>query len=183
MSRFLGFALITIAASLFCGLLMSAQETRKSNFDSVLGNFPGYHLLSLRERDPDARAFILEHFPKANPSVVHADFDGDGHLDYALLLKDSKSEATKLVVLLCSGDGQCQSVYDLDIATQSGSTYIRPVSAGSRVSQTEAIDTGDSTSPVKLKFTGVRVTYFGQGEIVLYWNAKLRKMEAVQTKD
>jgi hypothetical protein len=39
----------------------------------------------LKELDSDARAFFLQHFPKASPSVVHADFDGDGQLDYALL--------------------------------------------------------------------------------------------------
>jgi len=59
---------------------------------SVLNNFLGYHILKLTEMDGDASAFFLQHFPKGNPSVVHADFDGDGHLDYALLLRNDKAK-------------------------------------------------------------------------------------------
>jgi hypothetical protein len=135
----------------------------------------------LSERDPDARAFFFQRFPKANPSVVHADFDGDGHLDYALLLRNDKAQVTKLVVLLCPEDGHCRNVYELDVSAYSGSTYLRPVARGSKVSQTESIDA--DTVPVNLRFSGVRVTYFGKGEIVLYWNEKLNKIDTITTED
>jgi hypothetical protein len=183
MMRLSGSALVAVVAALICSVVTSAQEKPKSGIDSILSNFPGYHLLSLQERDSDAKAFILRHFPKDNPSVVHADFDGDEHMDYALFLRNNKSGATRLVVLLCPGNGQCKSVYNLDLTTYAGSAYIRPVPVGSQVSQTEAIDTPDHTSPAKLKCTGIRVTYFGKGEIVLYWNRKLKKIEEVQTED
>src|SRR6266849_394419 len=175
-------ALVIALAALFCCAAISAVEDRKNNVDSILSSFPGYHLLTLKERDSDTRAFILQHFPSANPSVVHADFDGDGHLDYALLLRNDKSQATKLVVRLCSEDGHCRNVYELDVSAYSGSVYLRPVTRGSRVSQTEAIDTNHG-APVILKFSGIRVTYFGKGEVVLYWNKKLKKIEGVQTED
>ncbi len=170
-------------STLFYGCIgLSAGEEQKSDVDRILNGFPGYHLLTLKERDSDARAFFTRHFPKANPSVVRADFDGDGHLDYALLLRNDKSEGTKLVVLLCSEDAHCQSVYDVDISPYSGSAYLRPVARGSRVSQTEAIDT-DHSVPVILKFSGIRVAYFGKGEVVLYWSRKLKKIKEVQTAD
>ena len=69
---------------------------------------------------------------------------------------------TKLVVLLCPEDGHCRNVYELDVSANSGSIYLRPVARGSRVSQTEAIDANHS-APVILKFSGIRVTYFGKG--------------------
>jgi len=47
------------------------------------------------------------------------------------------------------------------------------------VSQTEAIDTNDQASPVKLKRVGIELTYFGKGKLVLYWNSKHKKIEEV----
>jgi hypothetical protein len=183
MNRVSASVLVTVFAALFCCLGVVVGGERKSDFDSILSGFPGYHLLTLKERDSDTRAFILQHSPKANPSVVHADFDGDGHLDYALLLRNDKSPATKLVVLLCSEDGHCRSVYELDVTGYSDSVYLRPVARGTGVSQTEAIDTTNHSSPAKLKASGVQVTYFEQGKVVLYWNIKLKKIEEVQTAD
>lgn len=174
---------MVLLVTLFSYAPTSGTEEQSNGVVSIVNRFPGYHLLRLQERNSETRAFVLRHFPRNNLSVVHADFDGDGCPDYALLLEDNKSGATKLVVLLCSGDGRCKSVYDIDVTTHSHSIYIRPVPVGSRVSQTDAIDTKDHTSPVRLNFTGIRVTYFGQAEVVLYWNKKLRKIEEIQTED
>ncbi|MGB0116868.1 MAG: hypothetical protein WCC78_15310 [Terriglobales bacterium] len=127
------------------------------------------------------RAFFVKHFPKDNPSLVRADFDGNGHPDYALLLRDDKTGATKLVVLLCAADGQCKNVYELDETAYAGAVYLRPVSMGSKVSQTEAVS--GNSPPVKLHSTGIQVNYFEKGKVVLYWNRKLQKIEEVQTED
>src|SRR5438477_1947664 len=132
--------------------------TYRNGIDKLLNHFPGDHVLTLSERDSDARDFILKHFPRSNPSVVHADFDGDGHPDYAMLLRDNKSGTTKFVVLLRSGITQYKSVYELDVTPVSGEVYIRPLPIGSRVSQTEEIDTKDYPSPVQLSSTGIELT-------------------------
>jgi hypothetical protein len=110
----------------FCCAAISDTEAQKSAMDVILSRFPGYHVLTLPERDPDAREFIKGHFAKSNPSVVHADFDGDGRPDYALLLKEGKLGTTKLVVLLCSADTQCKTVFDVDVTASSGEVFIRP---------------------------------------------------------
>jgi hypothetical protein len=176
-----GLVLVAVLIYLICGIAMPARGQQKNDVDSILSGFPGYHLLTLKERNSDTRAFILQHFPKANTSIVHADFDGDGHLDYAMLLKNDKSGATKLVVLLCVSEAQCRSVYESDLTGYSEVVYLRSVAAGSRVSETEAA--GTATSAVKLKTTGIQVTYFEKGKVVLYWNKKLKKIEEVQTED
>jgi hypothetical protein len=72
---------------------------------------------------------------------------------------------------------------DEDITSSVGGVFIRPVPIGRRVSQTEAIDTKDYPPPVRLRSTGVEVTYFGQAKVVYYWNAKHKKMETIQTED
>jgi len=183
MTRVPSIVLVVVTTTLLCSYPGSRGQERKSDLDAVVSGFPRYHLLTLKERDADTRAYILQHFPKANPSVVHADFDGDGHLDYALLLQGDKTETTKLVVLLCPEDGHCRSIYELDITGYRGLVYLRRVPPGSVVSQSEAIDSPNPPSPVKLKSPGIEVTYFGQAAIVLYWNSKLKKIETVQTED
>jgi hypothetical protein len=176
-------ASVLFVSFFYCSIGLPAREGHKSDVDNLLSSFPGYHLLTLKERDSDMRAFFVQHFPKANPSVVHADFDGDGLQDYALLLRNDKSPATKLVVLLCYQAEYCRSVYELDVTGYSDSVYLRPLARSTVVSQTEAIDTPNQSSSVKLKISGIQVTYFGKGELVLYWDKKLKKIKEVQTSD
>jgi hypothetical protein len=166
-------------------LAESAAPGQSSEIDRISRQFPGYHVLLLNERDAETKAFILQHFPKSNPSVVHADFDGDGHSDYALLLKNNQSETTRLVVLLCSENQHCTSVFNQEVATDSGyaGIYVRPVRIGSRVSQSEAIETQHYPAPTKLRSVGIEVTYFEKAKVVYYWNKKRKKIEAIQTAD
>lgn len=172
---------VLIAWCFLVSAMSAHTATPSGDIDKVLADLPGYHLLKPTELDADARAFFLQHFPKANPSVVHADFDGDGHLDYALLVRNDKSQLTKLVVLLCVEDGHCRNVSETDVSAYSGAVYVRPVARGAKISQTESAD-ADSV-PVRLKFSGIRVTYFGKGEVVLFWNEKLSKIDTIATAD
>src|SRR5580658_2934687 len=93
----------------------------------ILTDFPGFHVLTVPERDSDTRAFILAHFVKRNPSVARADFDGDGHLDYAVLLKNKKSGVAKFVILLCSENEHCKKACDEDITSYAGDVFIKAV--------------------------------------------------------
>src|SRR5258705_7150681 len=181
MTRTCNRTLLVLFSFVWC-IALSASDGQGTGVDSVLELFPGYQVLTLQERDPNLKAYVVQHFQKANPSVVHADFDGDGHQDYALLLKNDKLGKTILVVALCPADGQCKSVYNLDVSADASSVYIRPVPIGSRVSQTDAIPTSDH-SPGRLKSAGIRLRYYEQAEVVLCWNSKLKKIEEVQTGD
>jgi len=88
----------------------------------------------------------------------------------------------KLQILLCSGEGQCKSAYELDVAHTMISLFAT-IAVGSAVSQTEAIDANGQSSPVKLKRVGIEITFFGKSKTVLYWNSKHKKIEEVQTED
>jgi hypothetical protein len=173
--------ILSLLMVLVWNVFTSASDGQASDTGAILKQFPGYHALTLQERDPSLTAYLAQHFPKANPSVVRADFNGDGNPDYALLLKDDKTGAAKLVVLLCSADGQCKSVYDLDVTTYASVAYLRPMSTGSKVSQTDAVP--GNTPPVKLRSTGIQVNYFEKGKVVLHWNPKRKKIEEIQTGD
>lgn len=163
----------------------AAQAEKGSGPDitEVLKQFPGYHLLTMAERSADASAFLLRHFSRTNASIVHADFDGDGHQDYALLLKHDGTENAKFVILLCSDDSQCRTGYELDVTATIAEMYLRPISKGSFVSQTEASDTNDFSPPTKLRGVGIQVNYFEKGAVVYYWSNKTRNIEMIDTED
>jgi len=168
---------------LICSFASLLAQEPSTDVAQILKLYPGYHLLELQERDSETRAFIVRHYPKDDSSVVHADFDGDGNPDYALLLESEKTRSAKLVILLCSGHRACRSVFEDEISNDVSYVYIRPVPVGSRVSQTDAVDTEDHSSSVTLKSTGIRLTYFGQADVVYYWSRRLKKIEKVQTAD
>jgi hypothetical protein len=172
-----------LVLSLICFSAIADTEPPKDELNVVLSRFPSQHVLTLSELDLETRTFFLKHFPKGKPGIVRADFDGDGHEDFALLLRDNKSKAMKLQILLCSGEGQCKSAYDLDVAPYYDIVYLQPIAVGSTVSQTEAIDANGQSSPVKLKRVGIEITFFGKSKAVLYWNTKHKKIEEVQTAD
>jgi hypothetical protein len=163
-------------------VLSVAAQDQRAEMENVLSLFPRCHLLTLEERDPDTKAFLVKHLPKSNPSVVHADFDGDGHVDYALLLKNGKTANTKLVVLLCPSL-PCKTVYELDLTGSAGEVYLKRITAGTRVSQTDAIDTNKNVAFVSLASAGIRLVYFEKAEVVLHWNQKSGKIQEIQTGD
>lgn len=145
---------------------------------AALKLFPGYHLLTMAERDSDTRAFIRENHPKENPSLIHADFDGDGHPDYALLLKSDQSQNAKFVVLLCPDDNACKQVFELDLTGSPEIMYLRKIDP-KRISQNDAED----QEPVKLTGPGIQLNYFEKGAVIYYWDKAAKKIASVQTED
>lgn len=166
-----------------CCASMQSASLGNDELTRVMAHFPGYHLLTLQERNPDLRAFLVKNLPQDNGSVVHADFNGDGHLDYAVLIRNNHSGLTKLVVVLCFANEHCRRAYSLDETDYFRELYIAAIPKGKRVSQTEAIDTKHHPRPVTLASPAVEITYFGQAKVVLYWNARKHRMDEIQTED
>ena len=180
--RVSGYILLSLLILISC-VASSRSQNARSDLPNVLKLFPGYHLQTLKELDSDARSYVAEHYPRANPSVVHADFDGDGSPDYALLLKNNRSEAAELVVVLCPSNGSCKSVYESNEPTMASLIYLRPAPVGSRVTEKDAIGTKDEPRPFTFNSAGIEVHYFEKATVVLYWDRKHNKIEEVQTED
>jgi len=149
----------------------------------VHDNYPGYHLLRLGERDADTRAFLLKHFKDSDPSVLRADFDGDGNPDFATLLKSDTSGAAKLVVLLCDTPKGCRGVRELDITGYSEGAYLSRLPVGARVAESEAVEGKNGSPPVKLTNVGIQLVFFEKGKVALYYDKKLKKIVDVGTSD
>ena len=172
---------LLLAATLWTASGLAAQ-TQTDGTNRALALFPGYHILTPQERDADSQAYFHRHFPGGNPSVVRADFSGDGRSGYALLLESNTSEARMIVVVLCPKSGSCEKAYELDEGAYLGSAYLRPISPGSVIPKTD-IAGGGPAAAVRLHATGIRIIYFNKAEIVLYWNAKDKKIEEITVSD
>ena len=170
-----------VVLAFLAAILCSAAQGQNCRLDEVLSRFPGFHVLKLEERDSETRAF-LNQFAKGNPSVVHADFDGDGRPDFALLLRSAGGKA-RFVIVLCPESQELKTVHDLDVTGSDGGAYLKPVPAGTLVSQTEAIDSGTRVPRVRLTSPGIRVVYFEKAEVLLYWSPQLHKIREIQTGD
>jgi hypothetical protein len=154
---------------------------QNKNAEALPHDYPGFHLLRLAERDTDTKAFLIAHLKGSDASVVHADFDGDGYPDYAMLLKSDTSAAAKLVVLLCDAQSKCRGVYEGDITGYSEEAYVSRLPVGSRVAEAGSAEGENESHPVKLTNTGIQVTYFEKGIVAYYWDKKLKKIVAVGT--
>ena len=165
-------------------LLLCCQE-RKPNSDLVLektlGQFPRYHLLSLSDLDSWAAQNFIEDFPKEKPGLVKGDFDGDGHTDYAILLRSNFATSTRLVVLRYSEAQNYTISYEIeDVYTMS---YITVVKTGSCIEETDATDVVNPLSPMILKYPGIRLTHSGKSERVIFWDERTNKFEEIWTAD
>lgn len=170
---------LLIAASCCESTVARGQESTAEI--RVQDYYPGYHLLRMSERDPDTRAFLFKHFKGSDPSIIRADFDGNGQPDCAMLLKGDTSAAAKLVVLLCDAPGRCRRVYEVDITGYSNEAYLSRLPIGSRVAVAGSVDGEKEPPPVKLATGGIQVTYFEKGQGALYWDKKLKKIVEVST--
>jgi hypothetical protein len=146
-------------------------------------DYHGYHVLKLGERDADTKAFILEHFKGSDASAIHADFDGDGHPDYAMLLKSDTSATAKLVVLLCDAQSKCRSVYEEDITGYSEGAYLSSLPVGSRIAEAVSAEGEKDSHQAKLTTTGFQVNYFEKGAVAHYWDKKSNKLVTVGTEE
>jgi hypothetical protein len=63
-------------------------------------------VITLNDLVDEAREEFIELYPKANPGWIKGDFNGDGLLDYAVLLynKETGKVYTRLIVLLATGE-------------------------------------------------------------------------------
>ena len=185
MSRIFGTLALVSAVTLlmFVSGTSSGNQSARNTLPDVLRLFPGYRVLSLQERDSDTRSYWLQKYPKANSSIVHADFDGDGSPDYALLLKNDTRGITQLVILLCPAVTSCKKVYSLDLSTTAAIVYLRPIPVGSKVAPTGGIDTDKTNAGVKLRATGIELNYFEKAAVVLHWNQQLKRIEQIETED
>jgi len=167
----------------FIAISEGKKDLKCTSFE-IVKKFPGKHILSLNDLDKETRYYFKSTFPNNNPGIVESDLNGDGNRDYSILLRDNNSSTTKLLIFFCLKNLSLKKMYELDVTSLNDIVFLNIVNKDTFISQTEAIDIkNEHLLSKKLIHDGVKLTYFGKAEIVLFWNDKLKKIETIQTSD
>jgi len=145
--------------------------------------FPNYILLDIDELDPLAKEVFNEHYPNLNPSLVCRDFDGNGFLDFAVLVRTSKIKDgnTVFAIFLQSEPRQFRLEFNLNMEFYRNDVFILPVEAGEILKETDAIEGPERK--VKLKNPAVHLIYIGKSAVAYYWDEKAKKFDSIWTSD
>jgi len=166
----------------FIFMLLSCNS-KHVNIDNLLtGQYPDYHILGINELDSTALNYFLKKYHGQEPGILKEDFDNNGHKDIAAILKADNTNTVKFVVFLCLSDTKCVVSYELDISNYYDMVYITIVKKDTIISQVESVDRKIRLQP-KITNPGIKLTYFGKGAIVIYWDSKLKKMVSIQISD
>jgi hypothetical protein len=128
--------------------------------------YPTCNIVTLSDLADEAKSEFLGMYPHGNPGWVKGDFNGDGFVDYALLLSNKEKDTTylRLVVLLSSGNKF--TVKNLVSKFEGDSFwYISLMPAGTVVKHTEAFaPINNEPNEIKLKYPAVE--YFKAGSFM-----------------
>lgn len=110
--------------------------------------------------------------PERSPSVIHADFDGNGIGDYAILIRELAPQAPDEVfaVLMGLGDGRYRVAMKAFFGNLMDEVYLGYVPVGGQL--VPVAGSGDPGEPVRLDHPAVTLTYFGRATDAFYWNAE-----------
>lgn len=164
---------LVIASDGSCGSKQNAQPEVFSDENSTAliakSHYPDYAILRLEDLNEDLQAHLRFNYGNAQPGYVKDDFDGDGFMDYALLLlKNEAKPMEKLVVLRGQGNGTFVPTALFEIGGEVASSYmlkncfIRCIPPGE-------VEEWDHTRKVVIQYPGIEWINWESSSCVYYW--------------
>ncbi|UCD83272.1 MAG: hypothetical protein JSU92_08065 [Deltaproteobacteria bacterium] len=188
MKYFLILFLIAPALGIIAAIISTTIYNRDSSsaVDVIEKFYPGYALIEVDELDSYAKDYFKKDYPNKSPSLIHSDFDGNGFLDFAFLLRNKKSKDAKTIftIFLQSKKNKFNLAYYLNLEIYRDDVYIVPIEPGVLVSEVECC--GDDDKPTKkihLKNTAVELFYVGKASVAFYWDSKKNYFDTIATSD
>lgn len=149
----------------------------------INAHFPDYVLMDIDELDAFAKDVFKKHYPQSNPHLVCRDFDGNGLIDYALLLRNSKKKGKQTIftIFLQSSHSYFKLAHHLNLEFYRDDVYIIPIEPGRLLSQTPATDA--PSKEIRLKNAAVELVYVGKAALAYYWDDKSKSFATICTAD
>ncbi|UCH72859.1 MAG: hypothetical protein JSU82_10810 [Rhodospirillales bacterium] len=133
--------------------------------------YPGYVPVTLGDLDPQIGALTVkdpayDHSDRS-PTAVRADFDGNGHADYALLIKQQTAAGSDeiFVILMGHGGGRYARAMESFFGPLSDDIYL-----GYLGRDTELRPAGAASDRIVLKAPAVTLNVLNHGSDVLLWD-------------
>jgi hypothetical protein len=162
---------------------LNTDSPKKEYLKLIKNNFPNYILLRIDDLNSFTKPYFKEHYSGLNPSLIHLDFNGDGHLDYAFLLrnKDSKDAKTIFAVFLNNGKGNYELIHQRKDDIYRDDTFIVPIKAGKIITETDSIDKKEPLKKVVLNNYSIEYNVLGKGIVIFYWDEIVKKISSITT--
>ncbi len=138
--------------------------------------FPGYTPVTLGDLAAEVGALTVkdaayDHSDRS-PTAIRADFDGNGHADYAVLIKKHTASGSDEIfaVLLGHGQGRYAKAMESFFGGLSEDIYLGYMPPGTEVRLTVASPVLEPI-PLRLDAPAVILNVLDQGRDILYWDA------------
>lgn len=161
--------------------LAAGDESTEPPLEEILARFfPGYVLVSMDDLDPAVGLLAAEDpayaDPGRSPSMIRADFNGDGIADYALLVREeSAAEPDEIfAVLMGEGRGRYQRAVQAFFGAVLDGVYLGYAPAGAVLSP--APGSTIVREPVTLAHPAVKLIYLNSASNAFYWDAEAARL-------
>ena len=157
----------------------SRQETMslppKNIVNIIKKACPTCDIVSLNDLAEEAKSEYLEMYPNGNPGWIKGDFNGDGFIDYALLLRNMEDDKAFLrLVVLLSSDRKFVLVNLIEKYMGHSYWYLGLMPAGTVAKHTDAFDPPDKEpSELKLKFPAIEYYKAGSSMNLYYFEKNI----------
>jgi hypothetical protein len=163
--------------------------------NTIAQHFQGYRLITQSDLDGEMVKWVIEELHEIPSAWLQADFDGNGELDYAVMLR--KVEEKKVIWLqvvllkekqkfvfieLCKSEYECVE----KCKSEHGEVqlYYTLVPAGVKVEEFEGFVSDDNARRSALLTTpGIKVVYFERKSYIYFWDSKKKQFDCIQTED
>ncbi len=180
-------ALALAALFLAPGVAAGAEESAEPPLEEILARFfPGYGLVPVDDLDPAVRRLAGQDpvygDPGRSPSMIRADFDGNGIDDYAVLVhEESTAEPDEIfAVLMGQGRGRYQRAAQAFFGVMLDGVYLGYAPAGAVLSP--APGSTVAREPVTLANPAVKLIYLDAAASAFYWDAKADRLVSMPVK-
>lgn len=141
--------------------------------------FPDYAPVALGDLAPEIGALTVDDpdydHPSRSPTMIRADFDGNGHHDFAVLIKKQTGDGSDEIfaILMGYGQGRYAKTMESFFGRLSQDIYLGFVPAGATITRTAA---SPALAPVPLQLDGPAVTLniLNEASDAFFWDAELR---------
>ena len=137
--------------------------------------FPGYAPVALGDLAPEVGALTVQDrsydHSDRSPTVIRADFDGNGYADFALLIKKRSESGDDEIftILMGHGQGRFAKAMESFFGKLARDIYLGFIPAGAEISRVEASPATNSV-PQRLAGPAVTLNVLSEASDAFFWN-------------
>lgn len=148
--------------------------------DEVLKKYSGL-MVQVGHLDREVAEYVATQQSTASTGVIHADLDGDGVNDIAILTKNIDDKALTLRFYLCNGT--CRAVERISLGEFNGLQFLAVVPPGQSIEEARSFNNERASQKLESSRAAIRYNVFGKTHVTYFWDSQTRSIHSVTTGD